>query len=173
MWLDLHEIIEMPGTSKAFDVELDEARLCTQSIRGFKEPPRAQGRVENTAGVLTLRVEISAEMQCVCDRCGTLFDREKRVELAVPLAADLPEGAESDAFPLDGNGVDLSEVLETCFILETESRYLCREDCKGLCPICGRNLNDGTCACKPPPDPRLAVLGQLLEPDAPKDTRGT
>ena len=42
-------------------------------------------------------------------------------------------------------------------------RMLCREDCKGLCPRCGKNLNEGPCGCSAPGDPRLAVLAQLLE----------
>ena len=41
--------------------------------------------------------------------------------------------------------------------------FLCSEDCKGLCAVCGKNLNEGPCDCKPEPDPRLAVLAQLLK----------
>ena len=44
-----------------------------------------------------------------------------------------------------------------------DSRFLCREDCKGLCPKCGKDLNDGPCKCGEDQDPRLAVLAQLLE----------
>ncbi|NLH02379.1 MAG: DUF177 domain-containing protein, partial [Clostridiales bacterium] len=59
--------------------------------------------------------------------------------------------------------LDLSDLLETCFILSMESKFLCRENCEGLCPSCGKNLNDGPCGCKKEIDPRLAVLGQLLD----------
>ena len=44
-----------------------------------------------------------------------------------------------------------------------DSRFLCQDDCKGLCPHCGVNLNHGSCNCKPDTDPRLAVLEQLLD----------
>ena len=47
--------------------------------------------------------------------------------------------------------------------LALPTKFLCREDCKGLCPQCGKNLNDGSCSCKKPVDPRLAVLQQLLD----------
>ena len=68
-----------------------------------------------------------------------------------------------DLFPLDGDAVDLDEVLSTCFILDMETKFLCREDCKGLCPTCGKNLNLGPCGCRKQVDPRFAVLEQLLD----------
>jgi uncharacterized protein len=54
-------------------------------------------------------------------------------------------------------------VLTTCFILDMEIRFLCREDCKGLCARCGRNLNLGPCGCGKEIDPIFAVLEQLLD----------
>ena len=52
-------------------------------------------------------------------------------------------GDDPELFTLEGDGIDLSEVLETCFILDMETKFLCKEDCKGLCPTCGKNLNLG------------------------------
>ena len=77
---------------------------------------------------------------------------------AEPDAEDAPE-----LFALESDAVDLDEVLETLFVLDMDSKFLCREDCKGLCAQCGANLNDGPCGCKKPIDPRLAVLEQLLD----------
>ena len=165
MWLDLRDVIEVPGASAPFETELDAEHLLTPSIRGFHNAPvRARGAVTNTAGLLALRAEICAEMDCVCDRCGTAFSHERVQKVDVPLSAEPEDEGESDVFPLDGDGIDVNEVLETCFILETESQILCRPDCAGLCPNCGRNLNEGPCGCQiTPADPRLAVLGQLLD----------
>ena len=163
MWLDLSKIIEMPGASVPFALELDGEHLRTASIPDFRTAPEASGQVVNTAGLLDLHAVIRAEMRCVCDRCGREFDRERVQTVDVPLAADLPEDSDSDVFPVTDNGIDLAEVLETCFILESETKTLCREDCKGLCPRCGKNLNDGPCGCETPKDPRFAVLEQLLD----------
>ena len=80
------------------------------------------------------------------------------------LQADAPDDDEDDTlFPLEGDGIDVSSVMETSFILQTDMRFLCRPDCRGLCPVCGKNLNDGPCDCVEEVDPRLAVLGQLLD----------
>ncbi len=170
MWLDLRKIIETPGAALGFAVTLDPEHLRIGAIEGFKVPPEARGEVVNTAGLLNLRGELTAEMTCVCDRCGTAFDRKKVLALDVPLAADVSDEASPDVFPIEGDGIDVSEIAETCFILNTETKCLCREDCKGLCPQCGKNLNDGPCGCTKPGDPRLAVLGRLLEtPEDPAD----
>ena len=162
MKLNLREIIDVPGGVVPFEQELDETRLDFASVIGYDEPPFASGEVRNTAGVLTVEGEITAEFTCVCDRCGAEFHTEKVTEVEAPVVT----GGESDdpaAFALEGDWLDLDDVLETAFILDMESKFLCREDCRGICSECGKNLNEGPCACRKKPDPRLAVLEQLLD----------
>lgn len=163
MWLDLRDLIEIPGATRPFRTALDEQRLLGPSITGFSAPPEAEGEIKNTAGVLDLSATIRAGERCVCDRCGAVFDRDTVMEVRVPLAADLEDADNFDGFALEGDGIDVADVLETCFILDAESKCLCRPDCRGLCPVCGKNLNEGDCACAKPLDPRFAVLGQLLD----------
>ena len=63
----------------------------------------------------------------------------------------------------DKLSAELDEILTTAFVLNMDSKLLCKPDCKGLCFRCGKNLNEGDCDCRPETDPRLAVLGQLLK----------
>ncbi len=163
MRLNLCEIIEMPGSCLPFSCELDEERLGCPSIKRFVSAPSAQGQIRNSAGVLTLTGTIKAEMVCICDRCSAEFQCEKVLPVEAALAADLSDEDNPEVFALEGNWLDLSDLLETCFILSTETKFLCREDCAGLCPICGKSLDLGPCGCKKEIDPRLAVLGQLLD----------
>ena len=163
MRLNLCEIIEMPGSSLPFSCELDTDRLSDQAIISFVSAPLATGIICNSAGVLTLTGTIKADMVCICDRCSVEFRCERDIPLDVRLAADLSDEDDPDVFPLEGNWLDLSDVLETCFILNSDTKFLCKEDCAGLCSKCGKNLNDGPCGCKKEIDPRLAVLGQLLD----------
>ncbi|MBQ7144062.1 MAG: DUF177 domain-containing protein [Oscillospiraceae bacterium] len=163
MWLDLRNIIEVPGASAPFETTLDPEQLLTPAILSFDAPPAAEGVVVNTAGLLDLHAVIRARMRCVCDRCGAEFERERIQDVDAELAADVDEDSDGEVFPLTDDGVDVSELLETCFILDTDPKTLCREDCKGLCPRCGKNLNDGPCGCEAPKDPRFAVLEQLLD----------
>ena len=162
MRLDLREIIFVPGASIPFSCELETERLDFPSVKAYRAAPRAEGRVYNEAGVLHLEGELTAEMTCVCDRCGAEFDSTK----VTPLDAVIV-GEENEEYPeyfvLEGNEIDLDEILSTCLILDMETKFLCSEDCKGLCSRCGRNLNLGPCGCRKEPDPRFAVLEQLLD----------
>lgn len=165
MFLDLHEIIETPGGQVSFQCELDRQRLDFPALAGFHGAVAAAGMVKNTAGILELSATVEADMTVRCDRCSAEFSQRLSVPVTATLKAD-PEREEDDyeeLFPLEGDGLDVSDLLETCFILNTEQKFLCRPECKGLCPTCGRNLNDGPCGCGKEPDPRMAVLGQLLD----------
>lgn len=163
MKINLREIIEIPGASIPFSCELSGERLDFPAVKRFLNPPKAAGEIVNSAGALTLRGELAAEMVCVCDRCTNEFESTKTIELDVQLATELVDEDNADIFLLDGDLLNLSEVLETVLILDMETRFLCRPDCAGLCPDCGANLNSGPCGCRKKIDPRMAVLEQLLD----------
>lgn len=163
MLLDLRQIIEVPGKSVPFECELSTDGLEFDSIKEYITPPTAEGRVFNEAGILTLEGTLTAEMTCVCDRCGKLFDSVKVMDLHAFISDR--ESEDPEVFVLDGDNLDLDETLSTLFILDMETKFLCSEDCKGLCSRCGADLNLGPCACGKEIDPRLAVLQQLLDND--------
>ena len=81
MFLNLREIIEIPGGSVPFECELETEGLDFPQIKEYKAKPHAEGRVYNEAGVLRLEGELTAEMICVCDRCGCEFESVKVTHL--------------------------------------------------------------------------------------------
>lgn len=164
MRLDLREIMVVPGASLPFERELETERLDFPAVKAYRTSPRAQGRVYNEAGVLHLEGTLTAELTCVCDRCGAEFDSTKVTELDAVIVEEENEEY-PEYFVLEGSELDLDELLSTCLILDMETKFLCREDCKGLCSSCGRNLNLGPCGCRKQTDPRFAVLEQLLDKD--------
>lgn len=166
MRINLHEIIDVPGGVVPFACELNTDRLCFPAIRRFLSAPTASGTIENRAGVLTLTGKLCADMVCICDRCASEFEWKKTQDLHVLLAAELEDEENPDIFLLDGDWLDLDDVLETCFILDMETKCLCKEDCAGLCASCGANLNLGPCNCRGKIDPRFAVLEQLLDKES-------
>ena len=164
MKLSLREIIEIPGGSTDFACELETEGLAFPSLVRYVSAPYAQGRVFNEAGVLRLEGEISCEMLCICDRCAQEFSCSKLTPLSAVIVEKNDDNADDpELFFLDGDEIDLGEILSTLFILDMDSKFLCREDCRGLCPTCGKNLNDGPCGCGKEIDPRFAVLEQLLD----------
>jgi len=162
MRLDLREIIEIPGGSVSFETELETELLDFPSVLSYKSKPHAVGMVKNEAGVLHLTGTLTADMTCVCDRCGGEFDSIKELQLDATIVEE-DTGVNPELFVLEGDEIDLSDILTTCFILDMETKFLCSEDCKGLCSGCGKNLNLGACECRKQVDPRFAVLEQLLD----------
>ena len=162
MFLDLTAILHEDGAIP-FSFTPDMSGLSFLSIVRFLSPVRAEGRVVSSAGVLTLTGTVTTEALCLCDRCGSEFRRAFSFSLDTPLA-ETPQDLESpELYPIEDGGIDLDEIAVTAFVLGLESKLLCRPNCKGLCSVCGHNLNEGPCGCKPELDSRLAVLGQLLE----------
>ena len=162
MRLNLSAIIDIPGGSAPFDTTLETEGLSFPSVRAYLTKPHAIGRVVNEAGVLHLEGTLTAELDCICDRCGAAITRTKQTPLHATIVEE-DDGENPELFLLDGTELDLDEILVTSFVLDMESKLLCSEDCKGLCPRCGKNLNLGSCGCGKETDPRLAVLEQLLD----------
>lgn len=163
MLFDLHEIINAPGREAAFQCELDRERISFPSLETFRGPVTARGQVKNTGGTLKLSADVRADMTVRCARCARPVDILLTPHFTAALREDAENEDSENVFPITGNCVDVSDVLETLFILTLDMRFLCREDCRGLCPVCGKCLNDGPCSCKQPIDPRMAVLGRLLD----------
>lgn len=165
MMLDLGRILNQPGQSVPFQLDLDFSDMVFGGNCPASEPVHAAGTVRNEAGVLILNADLSTTLHCVCDRCASPFDRSFQQTVEAILVQEVAnEASENDdwTFLLQGDCVDLDDVLTTGFVLNMDSKFLCCEDCKGLCSTCGKDLNLGPCDCKPEPDPRLAVLRQLL-----------
>ena len=162
MRLDLRELIVNPERRLPFHLELETGNLDFPSVREYLHPPVADGVVSSEAGILHMRGSITADMLCVCDRCGQEFESTKETAVDAVLVEEESED-NPELFVLEGTEIDAQEVLSTCFILDMETKFLCREDCKGLCARCGRNLNLGPCGCGKEIDPRFAVLEQLLD----------
>ena len=165
MLLGLSKIIDCPGASVSFSTNVDLSDLCYGVSYPVSEPVLAEGTVRNTAGVLVMSGVVTTCIHGICDRCASDFDRPIRFPLEVVLVTEMANEENEDewVFPLEGDSADLDDIVRTVFVLNLESKLLCREDCKGLCHRCGKNLNEGPCNCQKELDPRFAALKQLLE----------
>ncbi len=165
MLLGLSKIIDCPGASVPFSASVDLRDLRYGVTNPVSEPVLASGTVRNTAGVLVMTGEITTCIHGVCDRCASAFDREIHFPINVVLVTEMANEENEDewVFPLEGDSADLDDIVRTVFVLNLDSKLLCKEDCKGLCHRCGKNLNEGPCNCQKELDPRFAALKQLLE----------
>ena len=165
MLLGLAKIIETPGATVPFSTSVDLSDLCYGVSYPVTEPVRAEGQVRNTAGVLVMTGSIETTIHGTCDRCASDFDRDIHFPIDVVLVTELSNEENEDewVFPLEGDSADLDDIVRTVFVLNLDSKLLCKEDCAGMCHRCGKNLNDGPCNCQKELDPRFAALKQLLE----------
>lgn len=165
MLLGLSKIIDCPGASVPFSASVDLRDLRYGVTNPVSEPVLASGTVRNTAGVLVMTGEITTCIHGICDRCASAFDREIHFPINVVLVTEMASEENEDewVFPLEGDSANLDDIVRTVFVLNLDSKLLCKEDCKGLCHRCGKNLNEGPCNCQKELDPRFAALKQLLE----------
>ena len=164
MRLGLAQIMDRPGAVVPFSCSVDLSDLQYGASHPVTEPVEASGTVRNTAGVLVMSGSIKTCLHGVCDRCAAEFSREVEYPIQAVLVEELANEENEDewVFPLEGESADLQDIVRTVFVLNMESKLLCKPDCKGLCCQCGKNLNDGPCSFQKEPDPRFAALRQLL-----------
>ena len=163
MRLDLRPILHVPGASLPFDFTLDLSGLDFYGERPFAHPVRITGAVRNMADALLLEGSAETTLELVCDRCLKPFRQEMHLPVSTLLAETLEDEENDEIVLLDNGEVDLDEVFTTAAVLNMDAKRVCSEDCKGLCPTCGADLNEGSCGCKPERDPRFAALAQLLD----------
>lgn len=135
----------------------------------FPSPMKVKGDITNTAGYMRMRLELSADYAANCARClasvgGTFSLSLEKTVAPKDLLCDVDEDKLDDYAIIENGFLDMDEQLRAQLEMEFPARFLCREDCKGLCQRCGKNLNEGSCDCAEKEiDPRFAPLQKLLE----------
>ena len=165
MRLALKDIIHCPGASLSFSESVDLSDLQFGTCNPVTEPVVITGTVRNTADVLMMKGSITTCIHGVCDRCASDFTQDIDIPVDVVLVEELSNEDNEDewVFPLEADTADLEDIVRTVFVLNMDSKLLCKPDCKGLCCRCGKNLNNGPCDCRKELDPRFAALQQLLD----------
>jgi uncharacterized protein len=113
--------------------------------------------------------KVRASWTGVCRRCAAQLGgelevqvRERFVDSPTPSTAPLLEvDGDPEAYPIDGDVLDLGPLVREALLLELPATPLCRPDCRGLCPRCGVDRNVETCSCVADVDPRWAILNVL------------
>jgi len=144
--LELKQLFDIPGEELPFSYALDLTGYELYGVRPFAQPVSLTGRVRNAAGVVLLCYEASFTLRMPCDRCLEEFSRDYRLSFEEVLV--LAESEEHDDYIVAPDArLDMDELALSDILLSLPYKQLCREDCKGLCPDCGANLNLTRCAC--------------------------
>ncbi len=125
---------------------------------------KAAVKVENRAGFVEFTADVGFVCCFDCDRCTKPVSRDFHFQFRHILVLRLSEESGDDYIEAPDYKLDTDTLLRDDILLALPSKHLCKESCKGLCPKCGKNLNEGSCDCVlQEPDPRLAALRKLLE----------
>ena len=142
------------GDKAPFEFSASAEKLFGEdfSTDGFKDVLKIFGEVEDVGRCFVVRGRIDCRKIFICDRCLTQATENQVHEFE----------EEFDKSEAVDDLIDVTELLHDVLLAGQPMKNLCKADCKGLCPKCGANLNEGECGCdKFIVDPRLAALADL------------
>ncbi len=167
MEINVSQLLKAPVGSTR-DFEVDE----TIEILGSESEIGGQVRLMRTGRGILASGSLHTEVEAICSRClasfscplAFSFEEEYYPTIDVNTGAPLAVPDEPGCFTINENHIlDLTEAMRQYAILAIPMKPLCRDDCAGLCPICGQDLNYTTCDCLSREiDPRWAKLKELI-----------
>ena len=156
MLLNITDVIGNDGFDLKVDAKLENFNFSFAGEEySFSAPPHILGKIKNSGGTVEFDVTVSGTVNTRCSRCLSPVEFNFSIPVLEAVEAQ-PDGSISQT-------IDLQEFAEQIISGEIPGSILCKEDCKGLCCRCGKNLNEGPCNCQKEVDPRFAALKQLLD----------
>jgi uncharacterized protein len=157
---DLNEgIHEFQEEIPAQNIELSEPEF-------YPNPLLLNLYVDRLDNIYRIKINVKTRAKYICDRCLDPFDKEvdESIEQIYQLGSGaLDEDGEVEILPPDTKEIQIDDVIQEVFIMSRPIKSICSDSCKGLCNICGMNLNIKKCKCENTNiDPRLEELKSLL-----------
>ncbi len=164
MVLDLKEVFERDGAAKTVSFELAISDIELDGAYPFASSAQVTATASNHTGIVRLSIKTGFKYNRPCDRCMKPLSDTMEYSFEHRLIASLCGDDDGDYIETPDYSLELDELVISDILLELPLKYLCSEDCKGLCSQCGADLNTSECTCdKRSIDPRLEVLRQLLD----------
>ena len=165
MLLDLEKVFANDDEILPFAYTMDFSKVEVGGCCPFVSPISVSGQVKSFAGAARLEAQVAFDFSVPCDRCAEMVSQKFSYRFSHMLVQRLnDEENDNDSFILvEEKKLELDKLLYDDILLELPSKFLCKPDCKGLCGVCGANLNEKSCDCnKRQVDPRLEVLKSLI-----------
>ncbi len=130
-----------------FEGSVSDVGLVDPFINGYL----LKVKIDKSIHQLIADADLQVKAKLNCDRCGSEFEEEINTQFEVVYLVDSGEQEESDEIRFispEEPFIDISQDLHDYSQLALPVKVLCKEDCKGLCPHCGTDLNNTSCECK-------------------------
>ncbi len=165
MKINISSIKKERGQSKGFSFRLPVGDLIAGDlVTPFQGEVAIEGKISNVGDVLLLEALLKAFYKNECARCLEPLEEELEISLVEKFFPPAAQNIDEEALVYEGDFIDIKSLVSDSLLLEQPIRVLCKDDCHGLCPVCGKNLNLEDCACEQNIiDPRLAVLQRFGE----------
>lgn len=164
MLFELKSVFQTEGEEKQVNYKLDIADIDIDGVFPFRTPIDVTATAKNRASLVSLTIRACFSYSRSCDRCSTDFTREMDMLFEHKLAQTLVDDGNDDYIETPDFKLELDDIVISDILLSLPQKNLCKDDCKGLCQICGKNLNEGDCFCdKREIDPRLEMLKQFMD----------
>ena len=164
MLFELKSVFQNDGEVKQVNYKLDIADIDIDGVFPFRTPIDVTATAKNRASLVSLTIRACFSYSRSCDRCSTDFTREMDMLFEHKLAQTLVDDGNDDYIETPDFKLELDDIVISDILLSLPQKNLCKDDCKGLCQICGKNLNEGDCSCdKREIDPRLEMLKQFMD----------
>lgn len=164
MLLELKSVFQNEGEEKQVNYKLDIADIDIDGVFPFKTPIDVTATAKNRASLVNLQIIVCFDYTRCCDRCSTEFTRQMNMLFEHKLAQTLADDGNDDYIETPDFKLELDDIVISDILLSLPQKNLCKENCKGLCQFCGKNLNEGDCSCdKREIDPRLEILKQFMD----------
>jgi DUF177 domain-containing protein len=157
MIIDLQAIAEETEFSEVLEEGWWQPGPGDDQILGLDAPLRVSAKISKAVDKFLIKGSMRGGIRIRCDRCLEPFHREMQSQFHVYLAVPR-EGADQEEIELldedmevdfiRGDTIDLSDIVREQIYLSLPLKSICKESCRGLCPVCGANLNERPCLCR-------------------------
>jgi uncharacterized protein len=168
MQINVSQLLQEPiGSTREYEINAADEIIDD----GKEYNVRGKCQLMRTQRSILVKCALDAEVELMCGRClgrfrhplNIKFEEEYLPTVDIHSGAPLPAPEESISFTIDEHhNIDLRDAVRQYSLMAVPMKALCNEDCAGLCPKCGQNLNRGKCACLTEDiDPRWSKLTRL------------
>lgn len=140
------------------DFIYDFSSIEVGGVFPFVTPVLLKGEISNKAGVVQIDAVASFDYSADCDRCAAKTKKHFDVPVKHGLVSKLNNEDNDDYIVVENMELDVEALTLEDIYLFLPAKFLCKDDCKGLCAKCGTNLNEKSCDCKKEVDPRWEAL---------------